>query len=111
RNDLTVAADGTRQLRFTDVTEQAGINVTTYGMGVAAADIDNDGWTDLYLTRLGPNVLLHNNGNGTFTDISRQSGTDDPAWSVSAAFIDFDRDGLLDLYVGDYLDYHVEKDE
>ncbi len=111
RNDLTVAADGTRTLRFTDVTSASGINVVSYGMGAAAGDIDNDGWTDLYLTRLGRNVLLHNNGDGTFTDVSRHSGTDDPAWSVSAAFVDVDRDGWLDLYVGNYLEYSTESDQ
>ena len=111
RNDLSVNADGTRTLRFTDVTEQSRIDAASYGMGVAAGDIDNDGWVDLYLTRLGRNVMLHNNGNGTFTDVSRRSGTDDPAWSVSAAFVDIDRDGWLDLYVGNYLAYSTESDE
>jgi hypothetical protein len=111
RNDLSVDADGTRTVRFTDVTNESGINVTSYGMGVATGDIDNDGWMDVYLTRLGANVMLHNNGNGTFTDVSRRSGTDDSAWSVSAAFVDFDRDGWLDLYVGNYLAYSTEADE
>ncbi|MEQ1574342.1 MAG: CRTAC1 family protein [Vicinamibacterales bacterium] len=111
RNDLTVDADGRRTLHFTDVTKQSGIHVSSYGMGVAAGDIDNDGWVDLYLTRLGPNVMLHNNGDGTFTDVSRRSGTDDSAWSVSAAFVDIDRDGWLDLYVGNYLAYSTDSDE
>ncbi|MEQ1907590.1 MAG: CRTAC1 family protein [Vicinamibacterales bacterium] len=111
RNDLTVDAAGRRTLHFTDVTTESGINVSSYGMGVAAGDIDNDGWVDLYLTRLGPNVMLHNNGDGTFTDVSRRSGTDDSAWSVSAAFVDIDRDGWLDLYVGNYLAYSTDSDE
>ena len=110
RNDLAVAADGTRTLRFTDVTPASGIPAMGYGMGVAAGDIDNDGWVDLYLTRLGPNVLLRNNGNGTFTDISRRSGTADASWSVSASFVDIDRDGWLDLYVGNYLRYTIAAD-
>ena len=84
RNDLRSNADGTRTLRFTDVTEASGIDARGYGMGVAAGDFDNDGWVDLYLTNLGPNQLFRNNCDGTFTDVSKQSRTDDPAWSVSA---------------------------
>jgi hypothetical protein len=110
RNDLAIAPDGTRVLRFTDVTAASGIGPMAYGMGVAAADVDNDGWVDLYLTRLGPDVLLHNNGNGTFTDITKQSGLGDPAWGVSASFVDIDRDGWLDLYVGNYLRYGTDTD-
>ena len=79
RNDLTIHADGTRTLHFTDVTEQSGIDARGYGMGVAAGDFDNDGCVDLYLTNFGPNQLFRNNCDGTFTDVSRQSGTDDPA--------------------------------
>ena len=105
RNDLTAQADGTRTLRFTDVTDESGIDAREYGMGVAAGDVDNDGRVDLYLTNLGPNQLFRNNGDGTFSDLSRQSGVDDPGWSVSAAFVDYDRDGWLDLYVGNYVDY------
>ncbi len=58
RNDLEVRADGVRRLRFTDVTEESGILSLGYGMGVAAGDYDNDGWTDLYVTNFGHNVLL-----------------------------------------------------
>ena len=110
RNDLSIGADGSRVLRFTDVTEQSGLIVESYGMGVAAADFDNDGWTDLYRTRNGPNQLFRNNGDGTFSDVSERSGTADPGWGVSASFFDFDRDGLLDLYVGNYLVYSVAGD-
>jgi hypothetical protein len=78
-------------------------------MGVATGDFDNDGWVDLYLTRLGPNVLLRNAG-GRFVDVSTRSRTDDPSWSVSASFVDVDRDGWLDLYVGNYVAYRPEAD-
>jgi hypothetical protein len=111
RNDLTVAPDGTRTLKFTDVTSQSRIPGIGYGMGVATGDFNNDGWIDLYVTRFGPNQLLKNNGDGTFSDVSRESRTDDPSWSVSAAFVDFDRDGWLDLKVGNYLNYSLNMDQ
>jgi enediyne biosynthesis protein E4 len=111
RNDLEVKPDGTRSLHFTDVTAQSGIHTRGYGMGVAAGDIDNDGWVDLYITGFGGNQMFRNNGDGTFTDISKASGTDDPdSWGVSATFFDFDRDGWLDLFVGHYLNYSLKTD-
>jgi len=108
RNDLEIDAAGTRILRFTDVTEGSGLDVRSYGMGVAAGDVDNDGWVDVYRTGFGANQLFHNNGDGTFTDVSVRSGTDDTLWGVSAAFADINRDGWLDLYVGNYVDYDLE---
>ena len=111
RNDLAVQADGTRTLRFTDVTDDSGIVAHGYGMGVAAGDVDNDGRVDLYLTHLGPNQLFRNNGDGTFSDVSRRSGLDDPGWGVSASFVDYDRDGWLDLYVGNYVEYSTEANQ
>jgi len=110
RNDLSVNADGSRSMRFVDVTEQSGIRANGYGMGVAAGDIDNDGWIDLYLTNFGSNQLYRNNHDGTFTDVSRQSGTDGGGFSVSASFFDFDRDGWLDLYVASYVQYSLGSD-
>lgn len=110
RNDLTTR-DGERTLRFTDVTEAAGIDVRSYGMGVAAGDVDNDGWIDIYRTGLDGSVMLHNNGDGTFSDVTQASGTaNDNGWGVSAGFFDYDRDGWLDLFVGNYLVYDVESD-
>ena len=108
RNDLQVHADGSRTLRFTDVTDASGINADGYGMGVAVGDFDNNGWMDLYVTNLGPNQLFRNNGDGTFTEVSKQSGTGDPGWSVSAAWLDYDRDGWLDLFVGHYVSYSTD---
>ncbi|MEO8256517.1 MAG: CRTAC1 family protein [Acidobacteriota bacterium] len=110
RNDLSVAADGGRTLRFADVTAASGLTAHGYGMGVAVADVNNDGCADLYLTNLGPNRLFRNNCDGTFRDVSAESHTDDSGWSVSAAFFDFDRDGWLDLFVGNYVRYSVDTD-
>lgn len=103
RNELVPAG----RLRFTDVTEKAGVGYTGYGMGAAAADYDNDGDADLYLTNFGSNVLYRNNGDGTFSDVTAQSGADDARWSTSASFLDYDSDGDLDLYVCNYLDFTV----
>ena len=94
--------DGT----FTDITAAAGVgNRGNYGQGVACADYDNDGDTELYVTNFGPDVLYRNNGDGTFTDITAHAGISDAAWSSSACFLDYDRDGHLDLFVVSYLDY------
>ena len=108
RNDLEVGPGGERRLRFTDVTDEAGIAARGYGMGVAAGDYDNDGWVDIYLTRFGPNQMFRNRGDGTFTDVTAETGAADPGLSVPAAFFDYDRDGWLDLFVGNYLNYTLE---
>ena len=109
RNDLQVAADGARSLRFTDVTAESGIVAEGFGLGVAAGDVDNDGWTDLLLTNFGPASLYLNQGDGTFRDASATSGIDGtPGFGVSAAFVDYDRDGLLDLYVGHNVNYALD---
>ncbi len=98
---------GEPPLRFTDVTAAAGIEAPGYGMGVAAGDVDNDGWVDLYVTNFGPNQMLRSNGDGTFADVTEETRTGDARWSVSAAFLDYDRDGWLDLYVGNYVDFRL----
>jgi hypothetical protein len=109
RNDLDVRPDGTRTLRFTDVTAASGIAARGYGMGVAAADFNNDGCVDLLITNLGPNQLYRNNCDGSFTDVSTALGRAPagPTWSVSASFFDYDRDGWLDLFIGHYVTYSV----
>jgi hypothetical protein len=110
KNDLARNGEPTT-LRFTDVTDQSGIDARGYGMGVAAGDVDNDGCVDLYLTFFGPSRLFHNNCDGTFRDASAESGTGSAGWSVSASFVDFDRDGWLDLYVGNYVQYDIKADQ
>ncbi|MGH9940523.1 MAG: CRTAC1 family protein [Blastocatellia bacterium] len=105
RNELIPSG----KLRFTDVTEKAGVGFIGYGMGVATGDYDNDGDVDLYVTGFGPNVLYRNNGNGSFTDVTREAaGLDDPRWSSSAAFVDYDRDGDLDLFFCNYVDFTIK---
>ncbi len=103
RNELVPSGE----LRFTDVTAASGIEARGYGMGVATGDVDNDGWTDLYVTNFGANQLWRNNGDGTFTDVTAAAGVDDARWSVAATFLDYDRDGWLDLYVGNYVDFTI----
>src|SRR6267143_5205393 len=98
-------ADGS----FEDVTERAGLKGDGFSMGVAAADYDNDGYVDLYVTGYGENHLYHNNGNGTFTDFTRKLGVGGGGWSTSAGWIDYDRDGRLDLFVARYLTWDFEK--
>lgn len=109
RNDLQIASDGSRRLKFVDVTEASGIRATGYGMGVATGDFDNDGRIDLYVTNYGANQMWHNNGDGTFSNVTQVSGVDDPRWSTSAAFVDYDRDGWLDLYVTNYVVFDIGK--
>jgi hypothetical protein len=87
---------------FEDVTRKAGLAVEMYGMGCAAADYDNDGYPDLYVSALGPDRLFHNNGDGTFTDVTKRAGIDAPEWNTSVVWFDYDRDGRLDLYVCGY---------
>jgi hypothetical protein len=95
--------DGT----FTDVTHQAGLGDRRWTMGVAIADVNNDGYDDIYITNYGANRLYLNNGDGTFRDFSRESHTDVSGWSSGAAFADFDGDGLVDLYVASYLNVDI----
>jgi hypothetical protein len=102
RND----GDGT----FTDVTEKAGLRDTAYGMGAVAADYDNDGFVDLFVTNYGGNILYRNNGDGTFTDVTRKAGVAGPRWGTSAAWGDIDGDGDLDLFVCQYADDRKDKD-
>ena len=79
-----------------------------YGMGVAAGDYDDDGDIDLYVTNVGPNLLLRNDGSGGFENVAEAAGIADPAWSTSAAFLDLDADGDLDLYVANYIQWRIE---
>jgi hypothetical protein len=91
---------------FTDVTDKARVAGGTFGMGVAAADYDGDGWADIYVTGYGRNLLYHNNHDGTFTDVTERAGVAAPGWSTCATWFDYDNDGKLDLFVSGFVLYN-----
>ena len=93
--------DGT----FTDVTQKTGVSGGGFGMGVAAADYDADGFQDLYVTSYGRNTLYKNTGKGTFIDVTEKAGVAAPGWSTCAVWFDFDNDGKLDLFVSSFVYY------
>jgi hypothetical protein len=85
---------------FEDVTDEAGVDGEDYSLGAAFGDLDNDGYLDLYVVNNGgPNILYHNNGDGTFTDITSEAGVGDEGLGSNAALGDIDNDGYLDIYV------------
>jgi hypothetical protein len=95
--------------KFTNVTEQARVGDTGYGLGIAVGDYDNDGNPDIYLNNHGPNILYRNNGNGTFTDVTKKAGVANGSYTgAGACFLDMDKDGDLDLYVSSYLKFSYE---
>lgn len=98
--------DGT----FTDITRGSGLDVETYGMGVAVADYDNDGREDVYITSLDGDRLFHNEGGGKFKDVTAAAGIRNANFGTSAAWLDYDRDGKPDLFVANYVQWSREKD-
>jgi enediyne biosynthesis protein E4 len=91
--------DGT----FTDVTNSSGAGDTGWGLAVECADLDGDGWPDIYVANdFGNHAYLHNEGDGTFTNVAKKSGVLDPGFGMGVAIDDYDGDGRLDLYVSNY---------
>ena len=100
------------QMQFQDVTRQLNLpdQVVGYGLGVAVADVNNDTWPDLFITRFGSYALYLNENGQRFTDGTRAWHLDgDRDWPSSAAFADFDNDGDLDLYVCHYVVWNASE--
>jgi enediyne biosynthesis protein E4 len=96
---------------FTDVTKAAGLDIEMYGMGVAVADYDNDGFPDIFISCVGQSRLFHNTGNGAFVDVTQKAGLlNKQGFSTSALWFDYDRDGLLDLFVCNYVRWSAGHD-
>jgi len=93
--------DGT----FTNVAEKAGVTNDRWGIGVAIADYNNDGWPDIFVSNWGKNRLYRNNHDGTFTDVAEKAGVTLGNWSSGATWGDYDGDGRLDLFVAGYVHF------
>jgi hypothetical protein len=91
--------------KFEDVSKTSGLAINGYNMGVAIADVNNDGWPDVLVTQVGGVRLFLNDGKGHFIEATREAGLNNPSWATSAAFFDYNRDGWLDLVVVNYVDY------
>jgi hypothetical protein len=95
-------------LRFTDVTEQAGVKGVGYAMGVAAGDYDNDGDVDLFVAGVRHNQLLRNTGRGSFEDVTAAAGIASGEWAVAGGWFDYDNDARLDLLIVNYVKWSPE---
>jgi hypothetical protein len=95
---------------FTDVTRGSGLDIEMCGLGVAVADYDNDGRSDVYITALDGDHLFHNEGNGKFKDVTAASGIRNANFGTGAAWFDYDRDGKADLFVANYIQWTPKTD-
>lgn len=97
--------------RFSDVSTAMGITRQGWGQGACAADYDNDGFTDLFVTYWGQNSLYHNEGGKKFRDVTKEAGLlqDRVRYNTGCAFLDYDHDGRVDLFVANYLKFSFEE--
>lgn len=93
-------------LRFEDITETSGLTNDHWGTGAVMVDINQDGWTDIYVSVSGSapeskrsNLLYVNNGDNTFSEQANNYGIDDPRQTMHSSFFDYDLDGDLDLFL------------
>jgi hypothetical protein len=110
RKSLHALYRNNRNGAFTEITRGSGLDVEMYGLGVAAADYDNDGKQDVYITALEGDRLFRNLGSGKFQDVTAASGIRNASFGTSAAWLDYDRDGRLDLFVANYVQWRPDKD-
>lgn len=96
---------GNGNWKFVDKTRGSGLEDAGYAMGVAVADINNDGLPDVYTSAYGRGHLFSNKGNFTFKDITEESGVTAAGFLASCGFADLDQDGFVDLYITNYLDF------
>jgi tetratricopeptide (TPR) repeat protein len=98
--------DGT----FEDISHAAGIDKTAFTKGVVAADYDNDGYPDFYVSNTaGAHFLYHNNHDGTFIDVAKQAGVQAPYYGFATWFFDYDNDGWPDLFVTSYFPTAIDE--
>jgi hypothetical protein len=96
------------KITFAEVSQQAGVGAPGWSWAATWADVDSDGWQDLYVVRgrypAGePNLMYRNNHDGTFTEIGRETGLNDPNWGLGATWADVNNDGRLDLFISNYV--------
>ncbi len=95
--------------RFVDVAEEMGVALAGWGVGVCVADVDGDGFQDLFVTGVEGNHFYRNKAGKTFEDLTQASGLGGGGWSTGCGFADYDRDGDLDLFVARYLDLDIDE--
>ena len=110
RRSLSALYRNNKNGTFTNATAASGLDVEHYDMGGAAADYDNDGKEDLYISSLDGDRLLHNEGNFKFRDVTASAGINNKAFGTSVAWVDYDRDGKADVMVGNYVQWNAKGD-
>ena len=89
--------------RFQNVTSECGFRENGFSQGIAAGDIDNDGFPDVYIANIGTNHLYQNNGDGTLSDVTSQAGLHSSRWTSSCLIADLDGDTLPEIYDVNYV--------